>query len=218
MARLPALVKKYAELDGRSERRIQWYARVAREHGLITSGKRGVGASHMTITDAVNLLLVCNGDSDPKLAPTAAEQIREFSQGLFFEDEQKIILNSLRPVIAANRFGEALELVMSSSVAIQSELLALEEGNSRTAEKIRSDPFDAAVGFDVVLGREKAVLILRQTNRVDGDIQKFRLEYVRIGARTADTRPSLHRQIRIVLSLEVLRSCYDVIADTMSDA
>ncbi len=83
MARLPALVTEYARLDGRPRKTIDWYARLARQAGKLPTTKRGLGAAHMGVREAVNLILACNGAEDPKEGANAIEKYRPFVPYLY---------------------------------------------------------------------------------------------------------------------------------------
>ena len=78
MVRLPALITEYAKLDGRPRSTISWYARLAREAGKMPTTKRGQGAAHMGVREAVNLILACNGAEDPKEGANAIERLRSY--------------------------------------------------------------------------------------------------------------------------------------------
>ncbi len=107
MARLPALVTEYARLDGRPRKTIDWYARLAREAGKLPTIKRGLGAAHMGVREAVNLILACNGAEDPKEGADAVDRFRSYTgdpnnfEALENDEMRKI---GLQPT-----FGEALE-------------------------------------------------------------------------------------------------------------
>lgn len=206
MMRLPAMVKKYAELDGRPEKQIQWYARVARENGLITSGKRGAGASEMTVTDAINLILACNSVPDPKVAPTVVPLLRKLPQGLFFADEQGINISAMKDVIAAQTLGAALGALMCAAKAVAAELLARRGSDQRSNYAITHDPFNAMIGLDVAIWLYGAEIIIWEGNPVLGSDVLFRLQYLESGPPSERYGKPSHRQTRSVLSLEVFRA------------
>ena len=56
MAKLPALISVLAEFDPRGKNAVENLSRELRKAGLVTTGKSGVGAPHMTATDATNML------------------------------------------------------------------------------------------------------------------------------------------------------------------
>jgi hypothetical protein len=76
MARLPGLIRALALHDRRGEKTIAHIARQVRDAGLISSTKRGVGASSMTFADAATLLLAVCGDSSPQGAVVAVGNLR----------------------------------------------------------------------------------------------------------------------------------------------
>lgn len=207
MARLPALVAAYAAIDGRSERTIQWIARQAREQGLIASGKPGVGAMHMSVADAVNLILACNSDPDPKVAPTWIHRLRKVSPGLHFADMNEFNPASIQEVADAQNLGAALEALVTSAEAIHADLLARRENQSSTAQEMGEDPFNAMIGLDVSLWMFGAEIIIREGNVVRGSDVLFRLEYTEGGAGKHRDGDPVRRQTRYVLPLEVFRAC-----------
>jgi len=83
MVRLPALITEFARLDGRPRSTIAWYARLAREAGKMPTTKRGQGAAHMGVREAVNLILACNGAEDPKQGANAIERFRSYTPYLY---------------------------------------------------------------------------------------------------------------------------------------
>ena len=109
MARLPALVTTYAECDGRSRKTIDWYARVARESGKLPTGKRGVGAAHMGVREAVNLILACNGAEEAKDGPRAIEKFRLYEPDPFSPTPEEIEDDEMREIGLQPTFGDALE-------------------------------------------------------------------------------------------------------------
>jgi hypothetical protein len=76
MAKLPALVSVIAEFDPRGKNAVDNLSRELRKSGLVTTGKSGVGAPHMTSTDVTNMLfgLVTRLSND---APEAVKMLRE---------------------------------------------------------------------------------------------------------------------------------------------
>lgn len=91
MAKLPALISVIGKYDPRGEATVENHARKLRAGGIMTTGKRGVGAPEMTSTDAVNLLLsmvsrradeaasTVEALRNAKIEPGHHDLIREFS-------------------------------------------------------------------------------------------------------------------------------------------
>ena len=107
MVRLPALITEYAKLDGRPRSTIAWYARLAREAGKLPTTKRGLGASHMGVREAVNLILACNGAEDPKEGAGAVDRFRS-CKGVSY-DLEDIEDEEMREIGLQSTFGQALE-------------------------------------------------------------------------------------------------------------
>lgn len=207
MARLPALVKTYAAIDGQSERTIQWFARQAREQGFIASGKRGAGAKVMNVADAVNLILTCNSDPDPKLAPKRIERMRGASQGFYDSTRHEFVPESMEAVIASQKLGDALEALIRSAATIHAELLARCDKCTRTDQAMIEDPFNAMIGLDVSLWMFGAEFVIREGNVVHGSDVLFRLEYTEVGTAKSNEGKPARKQTRYVLPLEVFRAC-----------
>ncbi len=109
MVRLPALITEYAKLDGRPRSTIAWYARLAREAGKLPTTKRGLGAAHMGVREAVNLILACNGAEDPKEGADAVDRIR-FYKGIRDDfDFEQLEDDEMREIGLEPTFGKALE-------------------------------------------------------------------------------------------------------------
>ena len=77
MARLPAIIDLIAKHDTRSVATINNYARVLREAGVLSKGKRGRGAPHLTTSEAADLILGLAGASDAVGAPHAVSALRQ---------------------------------------------------------------------------------------------------------------------------------------------
>lgn len=118
MAKLPALVSAVAKIDGRARETVDHIARVIRERGYITTGKRGGGAAEMTVREAANLLIALNGADTPKEAPAAIDRFRSLRQWAIvgsgspgsaqlakYENYPQAIKN----VMDVHTFGEALD-------------------------------------------------------------------------------------------------------------
>ena len=76
MAKLPALISVLAEFDPSGKNAVENLSRELRKAGLVTTGKSGVGAPHMTATDATNMFfgLVTRLSIE---APQAVKMLRE---------------------------------------------------------------------------------------------------------------------------------------------
>jgi hypothetical protein len=113
VAKLPTLIAKLAQLDGRSMETLAHVARVIRERGLMTTTKRGAGAAEMTVRDATNLLIALNGAQVPKDAPDAVEHYRSFYRS--YPPEGRPGHPELEyQAFNANWFGDALEKLIES--------------------------------------------------------------------------------------------------------
>ncbi len=110
MVRLPALITEYAKLDGRPRSAIAWYARLAREAGKLPTTKRGRGAAHMAVREAVNLILACNGADDPKEGANAVDRLRPY-EGLSY-DMDELEDDEMREIGMQPTLGEALEVLI----------------------------------------------------------------------------------------------------------
>lgn len=77
MARLPAIIDLIAKHDTRSVATINNYARVLRAAGVLSKGKRGRGAPHLTTSEAADLILALAGASDAVGAPHAVSALRQ---------------------------------------------------------------------------------------------------------------------------------------------
>lgn len=74
MARLPALVRTFAEFDDRDLVTVEQFARVIREAGHLPTTKRGAGAAEMGSLEAAKLFIALNGSDSPKNAIEAIER------------------------------------------------------------------------------------------------------------------------------------------------
>lgn len=118
MAKLPALVTEVARIDGRARETVDHIARVIRERGYITTGKRGGGAAEMTAREAANLLIALNGADSPKEGPAAIDRFRSLrawavlgrgSAGNAQLDKYDTYPTAIRNVMDVHTFGEALD-------------------------------------------------------------------------------------------------------------
>jgi hypothetical protein len=77
MAKLPALISVIADFDPeRGRNAVENLSRELRKAGLVTTGKSGVGAPHLTATDVTNMLLgLVTRQSNE--APEAVKMLRE---------------------------------------------------------------------------------------------------------------------------------------------
>lgn len=121
MARLPALIDALARNDRRGQATIAHIARQVRDNGLITSTKRGAGASVMTFADAATLLLATCGDSSPQGAVAAVHNLRSLvphptdpNRDMQREDMPEW-MDFLREKIG---FAEAVERLIANAPAI----------------------------------------------------------------------------------------------------
>jgi hypothetical protein len=113
MVRLPALITEYARLDGRSRSTIAWYARLAREAGKLPTTKRGLGAAHMGVREAVNLILACNGADDPREGADAVDRLRPYKG--FSYDIEELEDDEIREIGMQPTLGEALEALIRNT-------------------------------------------------------------------------------------------------------
>ncbi|MBQ0708711.1 MULTISPECIES: hypothetical protein [unclassified Ochrobactrum] len=92
MAKLPALIEKLARFDPRGVSAVENLSREMRREGLITSGKRGVGAPEMTSSDVTNLLfaMVARQSKD---APAAVKALREATMVATWEEVESGIVD-----------------------------------------------------------------------------------------------------------------------------
>ncbi len=137
MVRLPALITEYARLDGRPRSTIAWYARLAREAGKLPTTKRGLGASHMGIREAVNLILACNGAEDPKEGADAIDRFRSY-KGIS-NDIEEIENDEMRQIGLQPNLGNALEeLVRLAPYLFKTfeKILSLSHTNMSTATRL----------------------------------------------------------------------------------
>lgn len=127
MGKLPALVANLAKSDGRQAAAIDNVARILRAHGLIATGKRGVGGPDMKPADAANLLIALNGCDLSVEGPDAVKRFRSLRRDDLAEIHGKTATGDLAskklreylkspnvpPLFAkamlAGTFGEALE-------------------------------------------------------------------------------------------------------------
>lgn len=215
MARLPALVSAYAELDGRPRKSIEWYARVARENGKIASAKRGAGAANMNARDAVNLILACNCAEEAKDAPIVIDQLRSLRRLInvsVWDDP----ISVLGPLIAESSFGLALEALLTMS----SDLL--EYFFDRLNDIFFSDMdqteieglLGQMIGLEVELWRYGASITLWEAFQGPREVL-FQLNYApRLQDVLADLylpEPPVHRSVRVRLSFEIFRRCAELI-------
>lgn len=121
MARLPGLIAALAKTDGRDDKALTWLARVARERGLITTTKRGLGAAEMTARDAANLLIAAIVAEAPAEVLARTEMVRgfvpEYLPPAAIRDEPGV----LGEISRAATFGDALAAAIEGA----SELLVL---------------------------------------------------------------------------------------------
>jgi len=108
VALLSQLVKAIAKVEELDEVQVSFYARNAREAGLITQRGRGRGAAHMAVTDAANLLIGVNAS---KLAIDVGDVIPRYRElylnGSNADDVKRRQLRNLITFDAS--FGEYLE-------------------------------------------------------------------------------------------------------------
>ena len=76
MARLPALIETIGNHHPRGAVGVDHYARILRKAGKIAPSKRGVGASHVTVSEASNLLFGLAEMNKAHLAPDAVDMLR----------------------------------------------------------------------------------------------------------------------------------------------
>jgi hypothetical protein len=107
MATLPALVSAIALVDGRERKAIEHVARMVREAGFISTGKRGGGAAEMDFTAAVNLLIGLNGCDSPKDATAAIPIFRRLIPLWPARDDAP--LETFCAIDNAITFGDAFE-------------------------------------------------------------------------------------------------------------
>lgn len=108
VASLSELVKVIAKVEEIDEVTVGFYARSAREAGLVSKKGRGRGAAQMTVTDAANLLIGVNAS---KLAKDVGEVIPVYrTLHLDWTSAGEIHRRQLRNLVDSNScFGEHLE-------------------------------------------------------------------------------------------------------------
>ena len=77
MATLPEFLTALQPADGRDVSAIRQIARVIREAGYIPRGKRGRGSPHLSLENAVDLLLGIYGSAYPRDAPLVLRKCHE---------------------------------------------------------------------------------------------------------------------------------------------
>ncbi|PIB90496.1 hypothetical protein CSW62_02270 [Caulobacter sp. FWC2] len=122
MARLPGLVRAIAEHDRRGEKTIAHIARQVRDAGLISSTRRGVGASIMAFSDAATLLMGVCGDSSPQGAVAAVHHLRSL-QPLPWDRVDRMKREDLAPSLAFLRdtkgFAGTLEKLIEHAPEVE---------------------------------------------------------------------------------------------------
>lgn len=83
MAKLPAVIDLFSGFDGRERSQIENVTRELRREGLLTQGKRGVGAPEMKVSDYTNLLFSYGA----RRATDAAECVRRLRYSLLDSEE-----------------------------------------------------------------------------------------------------------------------------------
>lgn len=163
MARLPSLVRAIAEHDRRGEATIAHIARQVRDAGLISSTRRGVGASVMTFTDAATLLLGVCGDSSPQGAVAAVHNLRSL-QPLPWDRVDRMKREDLSPSLTFLRdstgFAGTVEKLIehapeielwrkayAAKVAQQDGLSEAEYSARRVADKLASAVRNGTPGY-----------------------------------------------------------------------
>jgi hypothetical protein len=141
VARLPAIVAKYADFDGRDLAAIKHIARTIREAGLIPTTKRGSGASPMSDREVANLLLAANGADSPAEAARAVLRLRGLRRvpapivqfGARASDDRGAFGDRAcdrqpdacwRELAAIGNLGAALGYIIRNAAAIESAIVA----------------------------------------------------------------------------------------------
>jgi hypothetical protein len=214
MARLPALISAYAELDGRPVKTIDWFARVARENGKIASTKRGAGAAHMDAQDAVNLILASNCADEAKDGPLAVEQFRSLRR-LDVEGASAVPAAFAR-VVREGSLGGALEALIAATGEIQAGF----------TERLRSifpneDPggdaelFYSLLGVDVTLRKFAASISAWEAFQGPRETT-LHIHYAPDLAKLHEgfyaPEPPRHRSVQVTLSFAIFRACADLLA------
>ena len=132
MARLPALIDLLVSFGGVERRTFELMARVLREDGLLTQGKRGVGAAHVTARDAATLLLATMATNSPSAAP---DVVRSFLAAQ--PDHRRLSASSAldreyQPLRSANNALEALERLLSAPAMLFTPLRSLKMADEKS--------------------------------------------------------------------------------------
>lgn len=118
MAKLPALVSALAKTDGRERAAVDHIARVIRERGYITTGKRGGGAAEMNAHEAANLIIALACADTPKDAPIAVNRFRSLCQefaGTQMQARSESYARHSKPaqdILNCHTFGEAIDALV----------------------------------------------------------------------------------------------------------
>jgi len=86
VAKLPAVLKMFSQLDGREVSAIENVSRELRKAGLLTQGKRGVGAPDMQVSDFTNLLF----SYASRRSNETAKCVERLRYGLLMSDEAAV--------------------------------------------------------------------------------------------------------------------------------
>jgi len=221
MARLPALIDTYAQFDERPRKTIEWIARVLREDpkGYIASTKRGVGAAHMSATDAVNLILACSVANEAKDGPSVVERMRAFRRATDLAGELAHDLDErLLPVFKQRSLGLALEAMIGSAAAIDRFLQERFERVFATGQAPQSsDAFKALTGIHVALWRSGASISVWDAGH--GPRREIvSAEYgptfdQLIGDSQRESARQNRRVVKVILPFQLFKACSDLLGE-----
>ncbi|NJL07075.1 MAG: hypothetical protein HC900_01540 [Methylacidiphilales bacterium] len=185
MAKLPALVSGIAKVDGRPREAVDHIARVIRERGYITTGKRGGGAAEMTPREAANLLIALNGADSAKEAPAAIDRFRSLrklapcNKENIDPDHYDLYPEAIKNVIDVDTFGEALDSLIENVPDLVSSFHQYFCETYQVSDDVFWDMIRGeAFGLDVTFMRY-AVAIELYTRQRDGRRVEFSVTYMK---------------------------------------
>lgn len=219
MARLPALIARYAECDGRPRKTIGWYARVAREAGKLPTTKRGSGAAHMGVPEVVNLLLACNVAEEAKDGPRIIEQLRSLRPRPS-ENAADLESHALRAVVSQPDLGSALEELVRRSPELFDDLKAIvKRENPNADEDFYRSAVRRSIGIDVTLWRYGAEIEYWRSPgviRTPEICMKYLPDVHRMFNGFYAPEPSQDRTVRVILSFRTFLRLAELVLDNAS--
>ena len=197
MARLPALIDDLAAHDPRGRPTVDLIARTIREHGLITTTKRGRGAAEMKAEDAAALLVaLCVADT-PSTSPTAVREFWHLRRAPDRPELGRLAATApeiLKQLDEASTFGEAISVLIKRGDLIDESLRLTASASAlfthgRPVEQFEAFYFELGVTFLVT----EAVGIVHARWAESASLHRsysagFRSEGVRVGIEAASDR------------------------------